>query len=126
MTNPNLAPKQHLRQIGEALDNLQRQHHALLVQIARLEKIGITNAAPYWRPDRVGNRTLLYLIHPSQHGRRQRDYIGKDLKKQKAALAAIGRFKQHAQLTHKAHRLQSRIAEIERAITDLHAEAIRT
>ena len=121
----NLTPKQRLRQIGNALDNLQRQRRTIEAEQARLEKAGIINAKPYWRPDRVGNRTLLYLIHPSQHGKRQRDYIGKDSKKQKAALAAIERYRQHRELADAASQAQSRIAAIEREIADLHAQTTR-
>jgi hypothetical protein len=125
MNTPTLTPEQRLQQIGDALDNLQRRRRAVEAELAKLEKAGIINAKPYWRPDGAGKRTLLYLIHPSDHGQRQREYIGKDSKKQKAALAAIERYRQHRELAEGASQASQAIAAIERAITDLHSEANR-
>jgi uncharacterized sporulation protein YeaH/YhbH (DUF444 family) len=95
----------------------------------QLEAAGVVQASAYWRKDRAGNPTILYLNHSSQNGQRRREYVGKDPAKQADALLRIERWEQRQHLLQQANhltthldRLQRNIRAIQLTAADLHRQ----
>jgi hypothetical protein len=106
-----------LKQIGDALDALHDRADAQRADLDRLEALGIIDAAPYWRKNRAGEKTILTLTHSTNServlgGGSRSEYIGdKEAAPEKvqAALDALDRHKEYARLKRELHDLESRI-----------------
>jgi hypothetical protein len=93
---------QYLVNLSTDLFNYQRR-------IEDLTHLGAIKATPYYRDDKY-----LYLIYPSDHGSRQREYIGSDPDQIAEALAKLDRWGELQQA--KAH-----LSTIELNIYSLHS-----
>jgi hypothetical protein len=125
-----------LEEIAQRLHAIQADLLAIQGQIAQLERAGITKASAYWRKNKNGQPTMLYLNHSTRNGKRRREYIGVDLSKQALALARIERWEQHQRLLGESEwliqaynrqielrdSLYGNIRDIQGTVVDLHSQ----
>lgn len=122
MANQTTTEKQRDR-VNASLAAAAKRLDTLCAEIENLDQAaqalrnqGTTDATAYWRQAKY-----LYLIHPTSHGTRQRDYIGSDPAKVQAALASIERHKRHQEITAQANKLRLELDQLEEtaaALTD--------
>lgn len=75
------------------LEKWQQTINKLETRKAELRNTKLTRAGTWWK-----NGVYLYLIYPDVDGKRKREYIGADSKKQNEALEAIERAKEYDRL----------------------------
>lgn len=90
------------------LVNLSTDRMNYQTRIEQLTHEGAIRATPYYRDNKY-----LYLIYPSDHGSRQRDYIGSDPETISIALAKLDRW-------HELQEAKANLDHIEQDIYSLH------
>lgn len=78
-------------------------------QLAEVQRLGWTEAKPYWRDGR-----FLILVHPMKGGERKREYVGADPEKVNEALASIARLDEYNRLTDQIAEIEKRLERTKR------------
>ena len=86
MTHTSKAIERHLTAWLDRVGSWESKRKALRRELSQLKRRGLTQGKPHWRSGRY-----LYLVHPVVGTTRQREYIGSDPAKIKAALARVER-----------------------------------
>ncbi len=113
---PDWTARAALDEITQDLQAVAANLAAIQTCVAQLEAAGVVQASAYWRKDRAGNPTILYLNHSSQNGQRRREYVGKDPAKQADALLRIERWEQRQHLLQQANHLTTYLNRLQRNI----------
>lgn len=95
--------------LPQYFSNLVTDHFNFQTRIEQLVNLGAIRATPYYRDNKY-----LYLIYPSDHGSRQREYVGSDPDQIAEALAKLDRWEELQQA-------KSHLNTIERDISSLHS-----
>jgi hypothetical protein len=119
--------RENLNVIADALAALYARADALAAEMEQLGAAGISDATPYWRKNRDGEKTILTLTHSLsservQSGGSRSEYIGDknaSPEKVQAALDSLERYKKYLNLKNQLERIESTITINESSIDGL-------
>lgn len=91
---------------------LEAARKRLVKEIAELERQGVTEATPWWRPNSKSPQGYLYLIHPQRDGLRPREYIGTDPARVRDAMARVERHRRRTAALAELSEVEGSMTEI--------------
>ncbi len=99
---------------GARLDKLRTSITEVLEACKKKERIltrqGVQSGTHHFKS---GRKNCMFILEPTQDGRRKYIHIGVDMKKQEKALADLDRFRRRADLNRAREDLEKQLADID-------------